>query len=202
MAKLKYLVIHCTDTPEGREVSSAEIRQWHLGPHIKEDKSVHYMGKDYPAISALPPELIGGISVYKLNGNGWRQVGYRDMIHLDGWVENLVPYDDDDNVDAWEITNGASNINAETHHVVYVGGADKKLNAKDTRTVAQHAALEEYVKRQIKLHPDIQVAGHNQFDLRPCPSFSVVQWAIAKKINKKNIYPGEMKILPPEETNP
>ncbi|EBD1747164.1 lysozyme, partial [Parabacteroides distasonis] len=25
MAKLKYLVIHCTATPEGREVSSADI---------------------------------------------------------------------------------------------------------------------------------------------------------------------------------
>lgn len=29
MGKLKYLVIHCTATPEGREVSGAEIRAWH-----------------------------------------------------------------------------------------------------------------------------------------------------------------------------
>jgi len=29
---LKYLVIHCTATPEGREVSSAEIRRWHTSP--------------------------------------------------------------------------------------------------------------------------------------------------------------------------
>jgi hypothetical protein len=196
--KLKYLVIHCTDTPEGREVSSAEIKQWHQGPHTNPDKTVHYMGKDYSAISALPPDKIGGISVYKLQGNGWRQVGYRDMIHLNGWVENLVPYNDDDNVDPWEITNGASEINAVTHHVVYVGGADKKLKAKDTRTPEQHKALEEYVKKQIALHPTIQVAGHNQFDPRPCPSFSVVQWAIAKGIPKENIYPGEMKVTPEE----
>ncbi len=32
MAKLKYLVIHCTATPEGREVSSADIRKWHTSP--------------------------------------------------------------------------------------------------------------------------------------------------------------------------
>lgn len=29
---LKYLVIHCTATPEGREVSAADIRRWHLSP--------------------------------------------------------------------------------------------------------------------------------------------------------------------------
>ena len=32
MGKLEYLVIHCTATPEGREVSSAEIRRWHTSP--------------------------------------------------------------------------------------------------------------------------------------------------------------------------
>ena len=30
MEKLKYLVIHCTATPEGREVSSEDIRRRHL----------------------------------------------------------------------------------------------------------------------------------------------------------------------------
>ncbi len=32
MAKLQYLVIHCTATPEGREVSAADIRRWHTSP--------------------------------------------------------------------------------------------------------------------------------------------------------------------------
>lgn len=30
--KLKFLVIHCTATPEGREVTSDQIRHWHLDP--------------------------------------------------------------------------------------------------------------------------------------------------------------------------
>lgn len=30
MSKLKYLVIHCTATPEGREVTPADIKQWHI----------------------------------------------------------------------------------------------------------------------------------------------------------------------------
>jgi hypothetical protein len=30
--ELKYLVIHCTATPAGREVSADDIRRWHLSP--------------------------------------------------------------------------------------------------------------------------------------------------------------------------
>lgn len=32
MAKLQYLVLHCTATPEGREVTAADIRRWHTSP--------------------------------------------------------------------------------------------------------------------------------------------------------------------------
>ena len=35
MARLQYLVIHCTATPEGREVTSAAIRHWHTDPVSK-----------------------------------------------------------------------------------------------------------------------------------------------------------------------
>ena len=35
MKKLKYLVIHCTATREGREVTAAEIRRWHTSPKPK-----------------------------------------------------------------------------------------------------------------------------------------------------------------------
>ena len=33
--KLQYLVIHCTDTPAGREVTSDDIRHWHTDPVSK-----------------------------------------------------------------------------------------------------------------------------------------------------------------------
>lgn len=75
MGKLKYLVLHCTATPEGREVTADEIRRWH---------------------TSAPPV-----------GRGWKQVGYTDMIHLDGRVERLVDNNEDAQVDSWEITNGA-----------------------------------------------------------------------------------------------
>ena len=35
MAKLQYLVLHCTATPEGREVTAADIRRWHTSPVLK-----------------------------------------------------------------------------------------------------------------------------------------------------------------------
>lgn len=192
MAKLTYLVIHCTATPGGREVSSDQIRQWHLGPCKQANEKILFNGKIYDALSALPPQLIGGASVYKIAGRGWRQLGYSDMIHLDGSIENLVPYNNDDKVDAWEITNGQPGINYLARHLVYAGGcAQDGKTPEDTRTPAQHKALEAYVKGLIAKHPSIKIAGHNQFAKKACPSFSVVQWALAKAIERKNIYKHE-----------
>lgn len=155
---LTYLVIHCTATPEGRDVTSDEIRRWHTSP---------------------PPK-----------GRGWKQVGYADMIHLDGRVENLVPYNNDDIVDAWEITNGVSGINSIGRHVVYVGGveANDVKKARDTRTWLQELAMIKYVKETIARHPNIKVAGHNQFAQKACPSFDVPKWLGAIGIPKKNMY--------------
>lgn len=154
--KLKYLVIHCTATPEGMRVVQEDIRYWHL---------------------SAPP-----------HGRGWRQVGYSDMILLDGTLINLVPYDKDDEVDKWEITNGVAGINSYSRHVVYVGGCDRQMKPKDTRTPAQLQTLSDYVRKTINNHPDILVAGHNQFANKACPSFSVPIWLDSIGIDVKNIY--------------
>jgi len=158
MAKLKYLVIHCTDTPEGRPVSRKDIEKWHL----KE--------------------------------RGWKRVGYSDMIHLDGKLENLVPYDQDDLVEPWELTNGVRGHNSHSRHVVYVGGASEYKPAefqhyppKDTRTDEQRKALETYVKYTILRHPDIVVVGHNQLANKACPSFDVPSWLRSIGIDEKHI---------------
>ncbi len=158
MGKLNLLIIHCTATPEGREVSAKQIRDWHTKP-VSE------------------------------GGRGWKQVGYADVIHLTGLVENLVPYNEDDFVDAREITNGVSGIvNPQARHVVYVGGCNADMKAKDTRTPMQLLALANYVKHVIAAHPNIQVAGHNQFAPKACPSFDVAQWLKGIGIPLKNIY--------------
>lgn len=143
--ELKYLVIHCTATPEGREVSAADIRRMHTSP-----------------VSA--------------GGRGWKQVGYTDIIHLDGKVERLVDNNEDAWVDDWEITNGAKGYNSVSRHVVYAGGCDKSMKPKDTRTSAQLAAMEEYVKVFHRRHPKVRIIGHNEVAAKACPSFDVQKW--------------------------
>lgn len=153
MAELKYLVLHCTATPMGREVSSDEIRAWHTNP-------------------------------ISLGGRGWKQVGYTDMIHLDGRIERLVDNNEDHNVDPWEITNGAKGHNAESRHVVYVGGCWKGL-PYDTRTFLQRGAMECYVKKFKIQHPGVQIVGHNELnENKDCPSFNVQEWLKSIGINQ------------------
>lgn len=144
MAKeLKYLVIHCTATPAGREVTAADLRAWHTAP---------------------PPK-----------GNGWKQVGYTDLVHLDGKVERLVGNNEDAAVDPWEVTNGAAGYNSVSRHIVYTGGL---LNGKphDTRTPAQRVALEGYVRDFHGKHPAVRIIGHNEIAGKACPCFDVQAW--------------------------
>jgi N-acetylmuramoyl-L-alanine amidase len=174
--KLDYLVIHCTATPEGRHIDKDDIIRWHTSPKSQ-------------------------------GGRGWSRLGYSDMIYLDGSLINLTPFNQDSEVDPWEITWGAAGINSRSRHVVYAGGlkihpelelmSDEELeevpfNDKyvpgDTRTPAQLDTLEVYVKYMIKRHPDIKVAGHNQFASKACPSFDVPRWLSSVGVQEKNIY--------------
>ena len=142
---MKYLVIHCTATPEGREVSAAEIRRWHTAP---------------------PPV-----------GRGWKQVGYTDLVHLDGRIERLVDNNEDANVDPWEVTNGATGYNSVSRHIVYVGGCDRAMASKDTRTEAQREALKRYVVDFHRRFPQVRIVGHYELNAgKACPSFDVQKW--------------------------
>jgi hypothetical protein len=154
MAELKFLVLHCTATPEGRPVTSAEIRRWHTDPVSR-------------------------------GGRGWKQVGYTDMIHLDGKVERLVQNNEDANVDPWEITNGAKGYNSTSRHVVYVGGVARDgKTPRDTRTLKQLKAMEAYVKDFHRRFPAVKIIGHNELAAKACPSFDVKKWLKQIGINQ------------------
>lgn len=110
-------------------------------------------------------------------GRGWKQVGYTDMIHLDGSIERLVANNEDGVVDPFEITNGAAGYNNAARHIVYVGGvaADGRTPC-DTRTQAQRQSLADYVLRFHRQHPSVRIIGHNQLAAKACPSFEVPVW--------------------------
>lgn len=156
---LKYLVIHCTATPEGRDVTGADIRRMHTAPKSS-------------------------------GGRGWKQVGYTDIIRLDGTVERLVENNEDALVDPLEITNGVTGYNSISRHIAYAGGCDMNLKPKDTRTAAQKAAMAKYVHDFHAKHPDVKIVGHRDLSpdlngngiiepdewLKACPSFDVAAW--------------------------
>ena len=70
MGKLKYLVIHCTATPEGREVSSADIRKWHTSP-------VSQGGRGW--------KQVGYTDLFHLQGGVERLVNNNEDAQVDPW---------------------------------------------------------------------------------------------------------------------
>ena len=131
---------------------------------------------------------VADIEQWHLKERGWSRVGYSDMITLDGSLMNLHPFDTNDVVDPWEITNGVRGLNGLARHIVYAGGTDRDGKAKDTRTARQTTTLIDYVRFMVKRHPDIQIGGHNQFSTKDCPSFDVPKWLRSISIPEHNIY--------------
>lgn len=159
MAKYKYLIIHCSATKEGVEVTPKMIKDWHMGE----------------------------------NGRGWSRVGYSDLITLDGKLHNLHHADNanpfDDELENGEMTWGVRGINKEAKHICYVGGLDSKKKAKNTLNESQSKTLNIYIEHEILRHPDILIAGHNQFSTKSCPCFYVPDLlSECFDIKEKNLY--------------
>lgn len=121
---------------------------------------------------------------------GWRNqlYGYRSIIHQNGYLEVLVPYDDDAFIDPWEITNGASGYNLSAIHFCYIGGVDKHHQPEDTRTPEQVLALRNLIFDYTRRYPWIQWCGHNQLtNKKACPSFSVPEFLRSIDVPEENI---------------
>lgn len=69
MARLQYLVIHCTATPEGREVSAADIRRWHTSP----------------APAGRGWKQVGYTDLFHLDGSVERLVDNNEDMNVDPW---------------------------------------------------------------------------------------------------------------------
>lgn len=95
--------------------------------------------------------------------NGWSDIGYHYLIGLNGerWTGR--------NVDL--IGAHCKGYNTNSIGVCYVGGVDKKMKPKDTRTDKQKDALLALLKDLRKLYPKAKIYGHRDFEKKDCPSF-------------------------------
>lgn len=155
MAKLKYLVIHCTATPEGRDVSAADIRRWHTAP-------VSAGGRGW--------KQVGYTDLIHTDGRVERLVANNEDANVDPWeITN----------------GAAGYNSVSRHIVYAGGvDADNVQKAKDTRTLAQKEALKRYVLDFHRKHPTVKIVGHNQLAAKACPSFDVPQWLKSIGINQ------------------
>lgn len=105
---------------------------------------------------------------------GWSDIGYHYVIHLDGTIHNGRDVD---------LVGAHCNKNGHNQHsigICYVGGVENKKGistplqkAKDTRTEQQKAALLSLLVTLKKFYPQAQVWGHRDFDSgKECPSFN------------------------------
>lgn len=97
---------------------------------------------------------------------GWSDIGYHYVIYRNGHIE---PGRDVDLIGAHCV-----NHNAKSIGICYIGGVtnDGKQKAKDTRTLAQKAALLNLLSDLRRLYPEAKIYGHHDFEpKKECPSF-------------------------------
>lgn len=95
---------------------------------------------------------------------GFRCIGYHYVIDLDGTIEAGRSPEEQ----------GAHCVghNAYSIGICYIGGCDKDMQAKDTRTDAQKASLRLLLRYLRQRYPAATIYGHHDFDKgKACPSF-------------------------------
>lgn len=95
------------------------------------------------------------------------QISYHYVVELDGTAVRTLPDD----------VKGAHVGGANTGNIgiCYVGGCDKRMNAKDTRTDAQKITIRRLVDEYKAKYPGVIVRGHRDWPnvKKACPSFDV-----------------------------
>lgn len=96
---------------------------------------------------------------------GWKDIGYHYVIYIDGSVHEGRPIE--------QIGSHAKGHNSDSIGIVYVGGCDANMKAKDTLNEAQETAMVNLIKALREKHGEMSLHGHNEFAAKACPSFKV-----------------------------
>lgn len=86
---------------------------------------------------------------------GWSGIGYHYVVLLNGKIELGRPL--------WKIGAHVRGNNRYTIGVVYIGGLNKNLAPKDTRTKLQKKSLKSLLKDLKKRFPNAEIVGHRDF---------------------------------------
>lgn len=94
---------------------------------------------------------------------GFFGIGYHYLVLLDGTVCEGRPL--------WQV--GAHCLEHNTHSIgiCYVGGLDRRMQPKDTRTPLQRIALRRLIGSLLQQFPGARVFGHRDFAAKACPCF-------------------------------
>lgn len=149
MRQIKEIIIHCSDTPEGRKQTVEDLRAWHKARGFK-DIGYHY-------VILLDGTIAEGRDIEQAGahctGHNANSIG---ICYIGGAI--------------WK--DGVDSIGKP------IKGADGKthLIPKDTRTPAQCKALVDLCRELKRKYPAATIHGHNEFANKACPSFNVKQW--------------------------
>lgn len=102
---------------------------------------------------------------------GFSDIGYHYIIDLDGTIEKGR---EEDLVGAH-----CKGHNATSIGICYVGGCDKNMKPKDTRTPEQKRSMLSLVRKLVNKYkiPVTQIWAHHDFDKhKACPSFDVSEF--------------------------
>lgn len=125
--------------------------------------------------AATPPSAdIGADTIKKWHtdpkpqGRGWRDIGYHFVIKRDGTIEN-----------GRDIAVSGAHVrgkNSNSVGICMVGGISEKRRAQNNFTEEQFASLIKLLKALKLVYPEAEIAGHNEFARKACPSFKVKEW--------------------------
>lgn len=118
---------------------------------------------------------------------GFDDIGYHYIIDLDGTIEH--------GRDESLVGAHCKGHNATSIGICYVGGCDKNMKPKDTRTQEQRQSMLSLVRKLVKKYkiPVTQIWAHHDFNKhKACPSFDISEFR--KDYTKYVFFTGQTNI--------